>query len=352
MAKRPKVSIVVPIYNVEKYLEECLDSILVQTIQDIEVIAIDDGSPDRCGAIIDDYAKRDPRLIAIHQKNSGYSTSVNKGITLAHGEYIGIIESDDWIEPNMYETLYNNAKANHTDVTKGAFWKYNSTLPKDKQNTYYTNPSGIDLRLAPTVAFHITEWPQLIAFHASIWSSIYRAKFIKQIKFQETAGASYQDFPFMVEALCKAKKITVVPEAFVHWRNDPMQGNSTSAKGKKLLFMADNSATGIRIAKDLGLLDQIKEALYVHVLWANFTFFLNISKQYQKEYYLKLKHIFDPVVKDPTFKYIFFTEYDKNNVALITSPSWSSLVLKMRTKAFAHSAKQSLKRLIDFSHPH
>lgn len=350
MAKRPKISIIVPIYNVERYLKECLDSILAQTIKDIEVIAIDDGSPDNCGAIIDAYAKKDPRLIPIHQKNLGYSTSVNKGIALAHGEYIGIIESDDWIEPNMYETLYNDAKANHTDVTKGGFWKYNSTLPKSKQNTYYTNPSGVDLRLAPKHPFHITEWPQLIAFHASIWSSIYRASFIKQIKFQETAGASYQDFPFMVEVLCKAQKISVVPDGFVHWRNDPSQGNSTSAKGKKLLFMADNSATGVRIAKELGLIDQIKEALYVHVLWANFTFFLNISKQYQKEYYLKLKRIFDPVVKDPTFKYTFFTEYDKNNLALITSPSWSSLLIKMHTKAFAHTTKQGIKKIFGLTH--
>ena len=166
MTNKPKISIVVPIYNVEKYLRECLDSILAQTLQDIEIIAIDDGSPDQCGNIIDEYAKKDKRIIAIHQKNSGYSISVNKGIALAKGEYIGIIESDDWIEPDMYKTLYENAKKYDTDITKGGFWKYNSTLPKEKQNEYYKNPSKIDLRLAPKKAFHITDWPQLIAFHA------------------------------------------------------------------------------------------------------------------------------------------------------------------------------------------
>ena len=131
-----KASIIVPVYNAEQYLQECLDSILAQTLKDIEIIAIDDGSPDNCGKIIDEYAKKDKRLKAIHQKNSGYTTAVNKGIQLAKGEYIGIIESDDWIEPNMYEVLYKNAKENNTDVTKGGFWKYNSTLPKKKQNEY------------------------------------------------------------------------------------------------------------------------------------------------------------------------------------------------------------------------
>lgn len=352
MTNKPKVSIVVPIYNVEKYLKECLDSILAQTLKDIEIIAIDDGSPDKCGEIIDEYAKKDKRLKAIHQRNSGYSATVNKGIQIAKGEYIGIIESDDWIEPNMYETLYENAQKNHTDVTKGGFWKYNSTLPKNKQNEYYKNPSKIDLRLAPKTAFNITEWPQLIAFHASIWSSIYRAEFIKKIKLEDTAGASYQDFPFMVEALCKAKKITVVPNGFVHWRNEPSQNNSTSAKGKKLLYMATNSETGVNIAKKLNLLEQIKEPLYVHILWANTAFFLNISKKYQKEYYQKLRKIFIPVRQDKNFHYIYFTKYDKFFFKLVTSPNWTTAKAILYATKIRRLIRRTGKKILQTFHIH
>ena len=211
---RPKVSVVVPIYNVEKYLRECVDSILAQTLKDIEVILVDDGSPDKCGEIIDQYAKKDPRVIAVHQKNSGYSIAVNKGIDLAKGEYIGIIESDDWIEPDMYECLYEDAKENKTDVTKGMFYIYNSTSDEGMRDIVYKNPSGVDLRYAPSGAFALSDWPKLIAFHASIWSSIYRADFVKAIKIPDTAGASYQDFPFMVETLCRAKRISVVKKPF------------------------------------------------------------------------------------------------------------------------------------------
>ena len=89
--KKPKVSVVVPIYNVERYLKTCVDSILAQTLHDIEVILVDDGSPDNCGKIIDEYARKDSRVIAVHQKNSGYSKAVNRGIDIARGEYIGII---------------------------------------------------------------------------------------------------------------------------------------------------------------------------------------------------------------------------------------------------------------------
>lgn len=340
MKKQPKVSIIVPIYNVEKYLNECLDSILAQTLKEIEVITIDDGSPDNCGKIIDEYAKKDHRIRPVHQKNLGYSASVNKGIKLARGEYIGIIESDDWIEPNMYETLYKNAKRHHTDVTKGGFWKYDSTKPKSKQNVYYTNPSGVDLRKAPKKPFAITEWPALIAFHASIWSSIYRSDFIKQIPITNTAGASYQDFPFMVEILCKAKTITVIPDGFVHWRNEPSQNNSTSAKGEKLLYMADNSETGISIAAKLGLLERLKEPLYAHVLWTNYAFFLNISPKFQKKYYKKLHRIFMPIRHDKTFKYTYFTEYDKRAIRLINAPTWYIAKAILFQRKFKRSIKQ------------
>ena len=334
----------VPVYNVEKYLRECLDSILAQSLKDIEVIVIDDGSPDNCGKIIDEYAKRDPRIIPIHQPNRGYSASVNYGIATASGEYIGIIESDDWIEPDMYEKLYQNATLHHTDVTKGGFWKYNSTLPPSQQNTYYVNPSNVDLRLAPSGPFTITEWPTLIAFHASIWSSIYKTSFIKKIQFADTTGASYQDFPFMVEALCRAERITVVPQGFVHWRNDPDQNNSTSASGKKLLYMADNSMTGVKIADRLNLLDQLKEPLYAHILWANFTFFLNIDPKYQKTYYEKLKKIFTPLKKDSSFKYTYFTPYDMRSIKIFFTKNWLVAKTIMLTRNFKHSTLHFLSR--------
>ena len=310
-ATKPKVSIVVPIYNVEKYLNECVDSILGQTLKDIEVILVDDGSPDNCAKIVDEYAKKDSRVVAVHQQNSGYSAAVNKGIDLAKGEYIGIIESDDWIEPDMYESLYKDAKKNQTDITKGLFYFYNPTLSPANQNKTYANPNEIDLRLAPNGAFHVTEWPRIIGFHASIWSSIYRADFVKKIKIPETAGASYQDFPFMIEVMCKAKRISVVKKPFVHWRNEPEQGNSTSARGKKLLLMGKNTETGLKIIKESGYYEQLKEPFYAHALWTNIGFFYRIEKQYKDDYYKILRRIFSDLKDDKDFKYEYFRPEDK-----------------------------------------
>ena len=315
--KKPKVSIVVPIYNVERYLNECVDSILNQTLKDIEVILVDDGSPDNCGAIVDEYAKNDSRVIAVHQKNKGYSSAVNKGIDLANGEYVGIIESDDFIEADMYESLYNNAKKNDADITKGLFYFYNPSLSPEKQNRIYTSSDKIDLRFAPDKPFHVTEWPLIIGFHASIWSSIYRADFIKKIKIPETAGASYQDFPFMIKVMCEAKRISVVKKPFVHWRNEPKQGNSTSARGKKLLLMCKNTETGLKIIKDSGYYDSLKEPFYVHALWTNINFFYRIERQYKNEYFQHLKHIFADLKDDKDFSYELFRKEDRRSIKAI-----------------------------------
>lgn len=328
-SKKPKVSIVVPIYKVERYLKECVDSILNQTLKDIEIILVDDGSPDNCGQIVDDYAKKDPRVIPVHQKNSGYSIAVNKGIDMATGEYIGIIESDDWIEPDMYEKLYESAKKYNTDITKGGFYFYNSTLlDESERNIVFKNPSGVDLRKAPNGVFHITEWPKLLAFHASIWSAIYKADFVKKVKIPETAGASYQDFPFMVDVMCKAKRISIVKKCFVHWRNDPQQGNSTSANGEKLLLMAKNTLTARKIVEDSGMYDALKEAFFIHAVWANLGFFNRIDMKYKKEYYKKMQEILLPIKDDKTFQYLLFTPTDKQFADNILNNSWNAFMLR------------------------
>lgn len=313
-----KVSIVVPIYKVENYLEECVDSILNQTLKEIEVILVDDGSPDDCPRIVDAFAKKDKRVVAVHQKNSGYSVAVNKGIEMAKGEYIGIIESDDWIEPDMYEKLYASAKEYNTDVTKGMFTNYNSTLPEGVRDDVYRNGWGCDLSLAPDGVFKLIEWPKLIAMHASIWSSIYRASFVKKIKIPNTAGASYQDFPFMAEVLSKAKRISVVKKPFVHWRNEPNQNNSTSARGKKLLLMAKNSKLGIKILKEQKVLDRVKEEFYAHIWWTNIGFFLRIKSKYRKEYYNDMCEIFLPIIKDKDFEFKYFGKKDMSMLKFIT----------------------------------
>lgn len=319
----PKISVVVPIYKVEPYLRQCVDSLLNQTLRDIELILVDDGSPDKCGELVDEYAKRDARVVALHQPNRGYTAAVNRGVARARGEYIGIIESDDWVEPDMYESLYADAKKYDTDITKGDFYIYNSTLPAGQQDEVFTNSSGVDLRLAPEGAFQIVEWPKLLAFHPSIWSSIYRAEFMKAIPIPESAGASYQDLPFIMKALCSAKRISVVKRCFVHWRNDPYQGHSTSSQGKKLLIMPKNTLAARRIVEQSGMYDALKEAFYIHASWANYAFYNRVEERYRGIYYRWLRKVFLPIKSDADFKYLYFSPLDRAFVDTFLKETWA-----------------------------
>ncbi len=119
----PKISIIVPIYNVERYLRECLDSILAQTFGDWECILVDDGSPDGCPQICDEYAARDPRFRVIHRANGGQSAARNSGLRVARGQYIGFVDSDDWIAPQLFERLYRLITEYGTDMVQVGYRK-------------------------------------------------------------------------------------------------------------------------------------------------------------------------------------------------------------------------------------
>lgn len=125
-SETPLLSIIVPVYNVEQFLQKCIDSILAQTMTDFELILINDGSPDRCGEICDEYAVKDSRIIVIHQQNQGVSAARNAGLKIAKGEYIGFVDPDDWIEKNMYEAMIESAQKYCADVVACGIKYYDS----------------------------------------------------------------------------------------------------------------------------------------------------------------------------------------------------------------------------------
>jgi len=221
MMNKSKVSVIIPIYGVEKYLRQCLDSVLAQTLQEIEIILVNDGSPDECPKIIDEYAAKDGRITAIHKPNGGYGSACNVGFARAAGEYAAIVEPDDFINRNMYEQLYETAHKNNCDVVKSAFYRHYDIAGKEpydvsprwfpKRESRWTMPHGV---------FTIYEHPEFFYFHPSVWSCIYRRDFIEQhqIRMEELPGAGWADNLFQVQTLCVAKSIAYIDTAFYHWR--------------------------------------------------------------------------------------------------------------------------------------
>lgn len=183
-----QVSIVIPIYNVEKYLDECLDCVVNQTLYDIEIICVNDGSTDRSGEILAGYAERDDRIIVINKKNAGYGHAVNMGIRVASGEYIGIVEPDDYLELNMMEELYNTASRMNLDVIKADF---NIVRGEPGKRVYSRQKicKNYDLYHQVTNASENEN-----VFRASLytWAGLYRREFLwkNDIWHNESPGAS------------------------------------------------------------------------------------------------------------------------------------------------------------------
>ncbi len=225
------VSIIVPVYNTDRYLRQCIESLIQQTIQNIEIICVNDGSTDGSLQILEEYAKKDLRINIISKPNSGYGDSMNVGMAMAKGEYVGIVESDDYALPDMFASLYKEAKEQNADIVKSNYY----SVSKEKGQRYEETLSEISYH-APFCPRDKTEiWKAA----PSIWSSIYRRTFLEEhrIQFNKSPGASYQDVSFSIKTLLSAEKMVCVPEAYLCYRCD--NENSSVRSPKKVYCIMD-----------------------------------------------------------------------------------------------------------------
>lgn len=240
----PKLSVLVPIYNVEKYLEECLTSLANQSLKDIEIICINDGSTDNSPRILQKYAKKYSNFIVINKKNSGYGDSMNRGLEKASGEYIGIVESDDFIESNAFEKLYKLARETKADIVKANYY-YHSKNGDVLHRVIKNQKLNVPLSLADDDSIFLEE--------PGIWSAIYRRDFLNKnkIRFRTTPGASYQDTGFHFKSFCAAKRIVYTDKAYLHYRTD---NASSSVKSlEKVNYVVEEYADIERYIRNLNL---------------------------------------------------------------------------------------------------
>ncbi len=231
MAHKSLVSVIVPVYNVEQYLPRCLDSLIGQTLEEIEIICIDDGSTDQSGRILDEYASRDSRIKVVHQENGGYGKAMNTGLQQANGNYIGVLESDDFAAPQMYQLLYQTAERYQVEVVKSNYYRY-WELPKEK-----TKKEPLLKHLPYGQIIHPWAYQRLFRIQPSIWSGLYRRDFLEQhqITFLETPGAAYQDTFFTFQIFTVAQKIVLLPDGLLYYRQD--NANSSIHSASKAFYI-------------------------------------------------------------------------------------------------------------------
>ena len=292
MSSRVKVSVLVPIYNVEDYLPECLDSLVNQTLKEIEIICINDGSTDSSPEIIKSYMKKDKRVKIIDKKNSGYGDSMNQGLKKATGEYVGIVESDDFIELDGFEKLYGIAKKNDVEVVKSNFYEYFTEKHKDGGKSDMFLPNEVNKVIDPREHRHVFyEQP-------SIWSAIYRNDFLKKndITFLPSPGASYQDAGFNFKVWASVRRAYFTDEAFLHYRQD--NPNSSVKSDGKVYCVKDEYDEVERYLKERGLLEEYGHTLATVRLSSYIWNMKRLTRKTAKEFGKTIKKDYERIKKD------------------------------------------------------
>lgn len=218
----PRVSIIVPIYNVEKYLDRCMNSLVNQTLKDIEIIMVDDGSPDNCPKMCDEWAKKDSRIKVIHKKNGGLGYARNSGLDVATGKYIAFVDSDDFVKTDMYETLFNKIEEYGADTIFCGLFKYwNGNKVIEIRNvdktTVFEGDDVIKLAL-DFVGSPVSEkkdWK----YEMSVWHSLYSNEVIQKyhIRFRTEREILSEDIVFQELYLPHVKKVIYVSEPYYYY---------------------------------------------------------------------------------------------------------------------------------------
>lgn len=328
-----KISVIVPVCNVEKYLDECLESIIKQTFKDIEIICINDGSTDSSLEILKEFAQKDSRIKIIDKPNSGYGDSMNKGIETATGEYIGIVESDDFIEPDMFENLYKLAQNNDCDIVKSDWYNY-WTKGDIKEKNGRVN----DYNAKVTNLF---AHPEIVTLQPTLWSAIYKRELFinNNIKFLQTPGASYQDTSVSFKLYALAKKVLFTKKAYVYYRQD--NANSSINNPTKALFVCkEYEEIDKFLENNLNIKEQVNTqkliAQYKAYRWA----WKRLAPEYRKEFIDKISKEFAAYQEKGEFNSEFFKKVkEKNILLLINNPD------KFLTKIEKEAKQEKWKKI-------
>ncbi len=218
-----KISVIVPVYNAEKFLDKCLNSIINQTFKDLEIICVNDGSTDRSPEILNHFAGKDKRIKIITQLNSGLSRSRNKGLAIASGKYAGFIDADDWVDLDFFEKLYNTAEKYNADIAVCGIkrlrtykWKYHLKIEKEEYTTD-TNKK-----------FVLCDVPD----KCYVWNKIYRLQALREYNIDFEPDVYFEDRQFTAQALVCMKSLVTVPNVYYNYWTNPHSIVKTKSEKK------------------------------------------------------------------------------------------------------------------------
>lgn len=245
---QPKVSVIIPVYNVCDYLGQCLNSVISQTLEEMEVICVNDGSTDNSLDILKEFAEKDSRITVITQENAGAGAARNNGMRHAHGKYLSFLDSDDFFENNMLEEAYTKAEQLDADFVIYKSDQYNSDHDKFVEVSWAVRES----ELPPYEPFHFRQLTMNIfkVFIGWAWDKLYKREFIEQYQLQFQEQRTTNDMLFVFSALVLAKRMALVPKILAHQRRDAKDSLSKTRENSWPCFYHALTALRERLVRE------------------------------------------------------------------------------------------------------
>ena len=328
-----KVSIIVPTYNVEQYLSECMDSIIGQTLKDLEIICVNDGSTDSSLDILKKYAATDERVIIIDKKNEGYGCAMNDGLDRASGEYVGIVEPDDYVDLHMYEDLYRVAKEKDLDIVKADFYRFVRNKKGETLKTYDAlskDGTGYNEVIDPK------KNDRIFRYVLNTWSGIYRRDFIEKyhIRHNTTPGASFQDNGFWFQTFCLAERVYFLNKPYYMNRRD---NPNSSVKSREKVYCMNEEYKFIHKFLDCHP-DLKKRFIFVYYMQRFRNYFWTysrIDRKFKGEYLEKMSVELNEAARNKELDREYFTPLEWKKICwIMKNPSaarkWMALSMTAR----------------------
>ena len=289
MDNTPKITVIIPVYNVEKYLRKCLDSVINQTYKNLEIICIDDGSPDNSGAILDEYAQIDSRIIVIHQENAGVSVARNRGLDIATGEYIAFVDSDDWLEPQCYElAVAEFLKDPEIDLVS---WDVNIVSGGENEKRFvtylHTYPSFVDKqRLTEQISKRMS---------GVVWKLLLKRSIIEALNLRFLNYKLSEDTLFLYSYFADIKYIYFIKTKLYNYLLEQNYATNNFAPANNFIFALDNYIQAIneiiKFYKSIDKLDFCNKIIYRRffntLLWS-----LKFAKEQENQYTIQQLSLF------------------------------------------------------------
>ena len=335
-----KVSVIVPCYNAEKFLDKCLDTLRNQTLEDIEIICVNDCSKDNTAAILDEYAKKDARIKAIHlEKNQGQSTARNVGLKAASGDFISFVDSDDYIDLTMLEKLYSKAlKCNADLAICNIYLDFVDTGKKEvfRDSRFYTILSGR--------TFLGYDFPALTGY-IGVWDRIYKRELIINNNLEFPVGLVYEDHLFCIQSLMLAERVCVVNEPLYYYRKNA-GGSITDNEVKNDKYKFDYIEISKRIKqflKDVGVYEDCKrDYLKYHFFYATIHQSNTKAKNFAKFFEMMREITSDEDYK--TLEELNLTLLQEIYLKALKNNDLNSACRAMKSYAFARKVRNAFKK--------